>query len=68
MSRILGKRQMREKVPYGDRHLRNLEAKGEFPKRFPITPNGRVVGWLESEIDDWIAERAAARDPEQEAA
>ncbi|ROS05728.1 AlpA family transcriptional regulator [Sinobacterium caligoides] len=32
---------------------------GEFPKQLQITP--RSVGWLESEINGWIAEKAAQR-------
>lgn len=35
-----------------------------FPRNFKITPNGSASGWLESEIDDWIAKRAAQRDSE----
>jgi prophage regulatory protein len=33
--------------------------KGEFPKPVPLS--GGAVGWLESEIADWQAERIAAR-------
>jgi prophage regulatory protein len=35
------------------------EAAGRFPKRISLT--ARAVGWLESEIGDWIAQRAALR-------
>jgi len=37
---------------------------GLFPK--PVTPmvNGRAVAWVESEIDDYIDGRCAARDAE----
>jgi prophage regulatory protein len=31
---------------------------GHFPK--PINLGARAVGWLESEIDSWIAERVKA--------
>jgi prophage regulatory protein len=31
---------------------------GEFPA--PISLGARSVGWLDSEIDDWIAERIIA--------
>jgi prophage regulatory protein len=30
-------------------------AEGEFPK--PISLGGRAVGWIESEVQDWIKER-----------
>jgi predicted DNA-binding transcriptional regulator AlpA len=46
-----------------DRQLRDLERDGLFPKRFPLNPNGgRAVGHLESEVDEWIAARAATRE------
>jgi prophage regulatory protein len=32
-----------------------LEKRGEFPKRVRLGPNS--VGWIESEIDDWLAKR-----------
>lgn len=32
---------------------------GSFP--IPINLGARAVGWLESEIDAWLAERVAAR-------
>ncbi len=34
--------------------------KGEFPKPIPLGP--RSVGWLSSEIDEWISARTNARD------
>ena len=33
---------------------------GTFPKSIPLGPQTR--GWLESEINSWIAARVAARD------
>ncbi len=33
-------------------------SQGEFPK--PISLGPRAVGWIESEITDWIAARIAA--------
>lgn len=61
--KVLRTYQTEEKTGYCDRQLRDLEAQGLFPKRFPLNPSGkgRAVGHLESEIDQWIAERAAAR-------
>lgn len=35
----------------------DLMAKERFPK--PISLGARAVGWLESEIDAWIAQRIA---------
>jgi len=36
----------------------DLMAKDQFPK--PIGLGARAVGWLESEIDAWIAQRVKA--------
>ena len=48
---------------YCDVHLRRLEARGEFPKRFKLTedsgPYG-AVGWLLSDIMAWMERRAAS--------
>jgi prophage regulatory protein len=32
-----------------------------FPK--PVSLGGRAVGWIESEIDDWLAEQIESRRP-----
>jgi prophage regulatory protein len=32
-------------------------AQGEFPA--PVSLGGRAVGWVESEVDEWIAHRIA---------
>ena len=44
-------------------NIRDMEREGLFPRRFPLNPSGkgRAVGHLESEVDDWIVERAASR-------
>jgi predicted DNA-binding transcriptional regulator AlpA len=33
--------------------------RGLFPAPFLLVPGGAAVGWRESDIDRWIAERAA---------
>jgi predicted DNA-binding transcriptional regulator AlpA len=38
-------------IPYSDRQLRRLEAKGTFPKRVPLG-GGSIKGWPESIIDE----------------
>lgn len=60
---ILRPNETAAKVGICDRQLRDLEAEGLFPKRFTLSPSGkgRAVGHLESEVDQWIGERAAAR-------
>lgn len=59
--RILRPAETVAKVGICDRQLRELEEEGLFPRRFKISPKGRAVAHLESEVDDWIASRAATR-------
>ena len=67
MARILRPAETAAKTGVCDRHLRDMEAQGLFPKRFSLNPNGgRAVGHLESEVDDWIAGRAAVGRVERE--
>ena len=58
--KVVSARVRRELVPYSDMQISRLEAAGKFPKRIRLGP-GRV-GWLFSEIQDWIAARKAERD------
>ena len=60
MTRLLSKRQVREKVLYSPAHIARLEAAGQFPKRVQIGPSR--VGWVEAEVEDWLLKRIAARD------
>jgi prophage regulatory protein len=46
-------------IPYSKVHLWRLEREQKFPKRVPLSESRH--GWLESEIDDWLLERMAAR-------
>jgi len=61
--RVLRIPETEAKTGYCDRQLRDLEAQNLFPRRFSLNPSGkgRAVGHLESEVDEWIAARAAAR-------
>jgi prophage regulatory protein len=47
-------------VPYSKPHLWRLERAGKVPKRVPIGP--ARYGYIEAEIDDYIASLVAARD------
>ncbi len=62
MDRILRKPDIEATTSFTERRLRELEAAGCFPRRFLINPNGRSVGWLESEVQKWLETRAASRD------
>ena len=57
--RILSKRQVKELVLYSPQHIARLEKAGLFPKRVPLGPNR--VGWVESELLEWLEERLNAR-------
>ena len=56
MSGFLGRQQIRE-ITGGkaDSTVWRWENSGNFPKRRQIGPNS--VGWLESEVEDWIKTR-----------
>jgi len=49
-------------IPYSKVHLWRLERQGKFPRRVRLGESRH--GWLESEIDDWVLERMAARNVE----
>ena len=56
---------------YCDVHLRRLESRGEFPKRFKLAENGGpygATGWLLSDIQAWMERRAASACEPEEAA
>ena len=61
MDRILRKPDIEQLTGYTERTIRDMERAGTFPRRFPLNPGGRAVGWLESEVSDWLAARAASR-------
>lgn len=61
--------QLKDKgIPYSREHLRELEKRNLFPKRVPLTDaDGGYFGYVEEEIDAFLAERIAARDAKLEA-
>ncbi len=62
--RILSKRQLREIVLYSPQHIARLEAAGTFPKRIKL---GQCrVGWIESEVMEWLQQRIDSRDKPSE--
>ena len=58
--RILSKRQVKELVLYSPQHVARLEKAGQFPRRVKLGLNR--VGWVESEVLDWLNERLAQRE------
>ncbi len=58
--RILSKRQLKELVLYSSQHIARLEAAGQFPLRVRLGQNR--VGWVESEVLDWLQKRIDSRE------
>jgi len=58
--RLLSKRQLKEMVLYSPQHVARLEKAGKFPQRVQIGPNR--VGWVETEVQDWLQERLDCRE------
>jgi len=57
--RILRLQQVQEATGLSRTSLYRLMASDEFPQS--ISLGGRAVGWVESEVFDWIDSRIAAR-------
>jgi prophage regulatory protein len=58
--RILRLREVEQRTGRKSSGIYEAISEGTFPKPVPI--GLRAVGWLESEIEDWIDGRIAARD------
>lgn len=56
--RIVRMPELLQKIGLSKASIYNRVAAGSFPK--PINLGGRSVGWLESSVEQWIAERSAA--------
>jgi prophage regulatory protein len=65
-TRILRRQQVLERVPLTHTQIDNMERAGNFPKRIKLSV--KAAGWVESEIEDWIASRIAASRGGQSAA
>lgn len=60
MKRILGFNDLAGRgIRFSRVHLSRLEKEGKFPKHLNLGPQS--IGWLEEEIEAWIAARAAER-------
>jgi len=57
--RILRLAQVMERTELRKTTIYKLQKLGRFPKAVPLT--GHSVRWVESEVDAWLASRAAAR-------
>lgn len=58
IKRTIRRRQLRELVPLADSTIYEMEQRGEFPRRFALSP--RCVVWDLSEVEAWLAVRRSA--------
>jgi prophage regulatory protein len=50
-------------ITFSKMHIWRLEKAGKFPVHVQVS--AQRIAWVESEIDDWIGARIAARPPAQ---
>lgn len=55
--RTIRRHQLREIVPLADSTIYEMECRGEFPRRFALSP--RCVVWDLAEVEAWLASRRA---------
>ena len=53
--RMIRRHELRQIVPLADTTIYEMEQRGEFPKRFALTP--RCVVWDLAEVEAWLTER-----------
>ena len=59
--RLLNLQQTKNKVGLGKTLIYRLISDGEFPAPVPLTQTGSRVGWLQSEVDEYILRCVATR-------
>lgn len=57
--RIVRPEAVRARLGISRAKFADMIARGHFPRPFTIIPGGRAVGWLESVVTAWIADRSA---------
>jgi len=60
LKRVIRRPELRKIVPLADTTIYEMEQRGEFPKRFFLTP--RCVVWDLAEVEIWLDERRRASD------
>lgn len=58
-ARIIPRREVQARTGLSRSYIYRLSKDGDFPRPVQLTPYR--IGWVESEIDAWIAERIRAR-------
>ncbi|MDD4357544.1 MAG: AlpA family phage regulatory protein [Smithellaceae bacterium] len=57
--RIIRKPELMSKIGLSDATIYRMEKAGRFPKRMQL--GGNSVGWVESEVVEWVESRKAQR-------
>ncbi len=57
--RIIRKPELMSKIGLSDATIYRMEKAGRFPKRMQL--GGNSVGWVESEVLEWVESRKAQR-------
>ena len=65
--RVLRMRDLAKRLQLSQSRLYALIAEGKFLRPFKLVPGGRAVGWLERDVDAWLAERSSVRTLNQDA-
>lgn len=60
--RVLRMRELSQRLQLSPSRLYALIADGQFLRPFRLVSGGRAAGWLESEVDQWLASRRADED------
>nr|WP_281270108.1 AlpA family phage regulatory protein [Bosea caraganae] len=60
MTRTARRHELRMIVPLADSTIYDMEVRGEFPRRFYLTP--RSVVWDLGEVEAWLRQRRADSD------
>ncbi|HEY1862735.1 MAG TPA: AlpA family phage regulatory protein [Roseiarcus sp.] len=55
LKKTIRRQQLREMVPLADSTIYEMEQRGEFPRRFALSP--RCVVWDLAEVEAWLASR-----------
>lgn len=54
-TQTIRRHQLKQMVPLADSTIFGMEQRGEFPRRFALSP--RCVVWDLSEVEEWLAAR-----------
>ncbi len=55
--RTIRRQQLREMIPMADSTIYEMEQRGEFPRRFALSP--RCIVWDLAEVEAWLLARRA---------